>query len=69
MSDMGLWRKIDKNMTTEAIKAEQPQPTSWSQVSTQTVLCKKCGRTLNEKMARQFAYCPFCGRKVGNGKA
>lgn len=44
--------------------AQQEQTGRWSQVSGQATLCSCCGRASNAKQARNWSYCPYCGKKM-----
>lgn len=43
------------------------EDSAWSNVSAQAAVCTSCGRAVNVKMARQYGFCPYCGRKIMGG--
>lgn len=43
------------------------EDSAWSNVSAQAAVCTSCGRAVNVKMARQYDFCPYCGRKIIGG--
>lgn len=39
----------------------------WRKVAPRAVVCKRCGVDVDIKLAAEYSFCPYCGRKIMGG--